>query len=73
MIAVFVEKGDIKMEFTLDAEQTAKAVKWMEKKARYSGAAGGQFSFIFTPTSFGVAAKVTDGEDELDLTDISKW
>lgn len=61
------------VEFQLTEEQYKKAQKWMKERTKYSGAVGGQFSFTFTPTSIGMIAKVTDGKDELDITDISNW
>lgn len=61
------------MQFKLTEEQTKKAKEWMAARAKYVGAAGRQFSFIFTPNSFGEIVKVTDGEETLDLTDTSTW
>jgi hypothetical protein len=60
-------------QFTLTEEQYEKAKVWMEERAKYSGAIGGQFSFVFTPTSLGIGVSVTDGKDSLNLTDYSKW
>lgn len=41
----------------------------------YTGAAGGQFTFMFTPTSIGVICKVRDAVtgEEVDLTDYDHW
>jgi hypothetical protein len=59
--------------FELSKEQHEKAQLWMKEREKYSGAIGGQFSFIFIPTSLGMIAKVTDGKETLDLTDYSDW
>jgi hypothetical protein len=61
------------MQFTLTDEQEKLANAWMDERTVYSGAIGGQFSFVFTPTGLGVAVSVTDGKERLNLTDYSKW
>lgn len=55
--------------FQISGEKYEEAKKWMRERAKYSGAIGGQFSFVFTPTSIGTFCKITDGEEYLDLTD----
>lgn len=61
------------IQFALTEEQYKQAVIWMKERRRYSGAIGGQFSYVFTPTSFGEIIKIVDGEDSLDLTDFDNW
>jgi hypothetical protein len=60
-------------QFTLTDEQQKKANAWMDERQKYSGAIGGQFSYVFTPTSIGMAVSITDGKDKLDLTDYDLW
>lgn len=61
------------MEFKLSDEQWEKAKEWMKEREKYSGAIGGQFSFVFTQTSLGLITVVKDQESELDLTDYDFW
>lgn len=61
------------MEFELSDRQWRLARKWMEENQKSSGAIGGQFSFVFTPTSLGMIVKVKDADSELDLTDYDLW
>jgi hypothetical protein len=61
------------MNFNLTKEQYEKASIWMKEREKYSGAIGGQFSFVFSPTSIGMVASVTDGNESLDLTDYDLW
>lgn len=58
------------MNFELTSEQWAKAKAWMAERSQYSGAIGGQFSFVFTPTSIGEIVSVVDSKskEELNLT-----
>ena len=42
-------------------------------KHAYSGAIGGAFSWIITPTSIGTAITAKFWGEELDLTDYDKW
>jgi len=64
--------------FTLTDQQFEKYVKWRDelenRDPKYFGAAGGGYSFIFTPTGLGeiVTVKRDDGE-ELDLTEWEHW
>lgn len=60
-------------KFYLSDQQTEKAKQWMKEREKYVGTIGGQFTFMITPTSFGVVVKITDGEDTLDLTDYELW
>lgn len=59
--------------FTLTDDQYDKARLWMDDREKYVGAIGGQFSFIFTPTSLGITVVVTDGEEKLDITNYEEW
>lgn len=63
------------MNFELSEEQTAKYEAWHKTLKRVDyGAAGGGYSFIFTPTGLGDIIKVRrDDGEELDLTEIEKW
>ena len=66
------------MTFKLDETQFEKYVAWQEKleeeNPKYYGAAGGGYSFIFTPTGLGDIVKVRrDDGEELDLTDMDNW
>ena len=56
-----------------DPDETMKFC-W-EEGFPYTGAIGGQFSFIFTPTSIGVAVQAKDAltGETLELTDYSDW
>lgn len=60
-------------QFTLTEEQYEQAVIWMDERKRYAGAIGGQFSFVFTPTSIGMVVSVQDDKETFDLTDCSVW
>ena len=61
--------------FNLDADQLAKLAEWQRQNEPdlYSGAAGGRYTYHFTPTSLGMVVKVTDElkKIEIDLTDWS--
>jgi hypothetical protein len=65
--------------FTLTAEQAERARAWqaameVEHPAN-SGAVGGRFQFVFTPTSIGDCCSVRDtvtGVD-LDISDFTDW
>lgn len=63
------------MKFEMDSDEIAEFKKWeaehnktcvFGKPAAYTGAIGGRFSFIFTPTSIGqlVVVKCACGEKE---------
>lgn len=67
------------MKFELTPAQVAKYHAWLKKKNKkngevYCGAAGGGYTFCFTPTGLGTleSVKCIDGT-ELDLTDIDSW
>lgn len=64
------------MKFELGAEQVKKFEEWrVTRPKKYSGAAGGRYTFSFTPTGLGESVTVTDyfGGDKLDLTDYDNW
>ena len=72
----FREKS--KMSFELYESQFKKYVEWHEKleetNPKYYGAAGGGYSFIFTPTGIGDIVRVRRDEgEELDLTEEDTW
>jgi hypothetical protein len=67
------------MDFSFSKEQNERYIIWYKKHRRKcpienSGAIGGKYSYIFTPTSLGVITivKCACGE-ELDLTDVGEW
>ena len=59
--------------FKLSDEQTEKAKQWMKEREKHVGAIGGQFTFSFTPTSLGNIVTVSDGKEELSLTNKDLW
>jgi hypothetical protein len=61
--------------FEITDEQTKKVEQWDQCKGKPSGAIGGRLSYIFTPTSLGVAVTVSCAicQQELDLTDYGRW
>jgi hypothetical protein len=63
------------MLFQLTDEQVEQTEKWKEEREKYVGAIGGQFGYIFIPTSLGHIMKIKcyATEEELDLTDYSDW
>ena len=65
--------SDEAFTFKLSDAQTKKAKEWMKEREEYVGAIGGQFSFIFKPTGLGDIVTLTDGEEELKLTDYDLW
>jgi hypothetical protein len=69
----------LKVSFTLTAEQAERARAWqaameVEHPAN-SGAVGGRFQFIFTPTGIGDCCSVHDSVTgvDLDITDFTDW
>jgi len=63
------------MKFELTEEQLKKVESWKKDKEKYTGAIGGQFQYIFTPTLIGEIVEVKDlttGE-ELNLTEYDKF
>lgn len=56
-------------------EQEAKAAEKQGKKEPYYGAIGGALTYMFTPTSLGLVAKVEHGytKETIDLTNYSEW
>ena len=65
--------SDKAFTFKLSDEQTEKAKQWMKEREKYVGAIGGQFTFTFTPTGLGNIVTITDGKEELRLTDSDLW
>ena len=65
--------SDKAFTFRLSDEQTEKAKQWMKERGKYVGAIGGQFTFSFTATSLGNIVTVSDGKEELKLTDSDLW
>lgn len=67
------------MEWYLAENQRTKFEEWKRNLdpplGTYSGASGGRFSYIVTPTSLGYCYSVRDNmsKDEVDLTDFSDW
>lgn len=60
--------------FALNAEQVAKANAWITEKLKdkaYTGAAGGRFTYEFTPTGIGTFITLRDfiTKDNIDLSD----
>lgn len=64
--------------FTLDDEEKAKLEAWIASRTpatpENSGAIGGTYTYMFTPTTLGTVVKVRDNRDgaEVDLTDY-RW
>lgn len=67
------------MKFFLDPKQQQQAQEWIDNqlktKPHPEGAAGGRFTFSFTPTNLGVTETITDQctKEVLDLTDYSGY
>lgn len=62
--------------FTLTDEQATKIQQWIAGHPRlYSGAVGGRYQYIFTPTSIGVCVEVRDQmtQESLNVTDYDSW
>ena len=61
--------------FTLTEEQLEKINEFIKNNRKPAGAIGGQFSYIFSPTSIGVVVKIRDdiGGKELDVTNYLDW
>jgi hypothetical protein len=61
------------MKFYIDPKQQEKYDKWMQSKDlnSYTGAIGGRFTYLMTPTSLGTIYKIRDNLDktELDVTE----
>ena len=62
--------------FQLNEKERAAANEFIKKQDKpYAGPTGGQFSYIFTPTTIGCVIKVVNhftGE-ECDVTDYENW
>lgn len=67
------------MIFKLTEDQALQAHNWimsqLHVKPADSGAAGGRFSFVFTPNGLGEGVEVVDQitGDKLNITDYSDW
>jgi len=66
------------VNFSLEEEQWGKVAEWRKEReipARYAGAIGGSYSYIFTPTSIGLVIQVRDKhtEEVLDVSDYRSW
>lgn len=67
------------MTFSLSDTQQRQADEWMQqqmtKENVYMGAAGGRFSFEFTPCGLGILVVVKDNglKEELNITDFEEW
>ena len=62
--------------FRLTEEQTTKLLDWMNAlPVAETGAVGGRFTYMFTPTGIGLVVKVEDGitKQQIDLTDYNDW
>jgi hypothetical protein len=62
--------------FSLTKEQSARVSEFIKaKRAEYTGAIGGQFTWSFTPTTLGCVCKVKDNisGEELDVSDYDMW
>lgn len=73
------EKQKIVLTFEITEKQHKKYLKWRKDKVKkggelYVGAAGGAYTFCFTPTGIGEIIEVTASDgDRLDLTDFDTW
>ena len=64
------------MNFIVDFKQMEKFREWKSHHEDvYSGATGGRYSWIFTPTSIGLCTEVQDNitKVKINLTDYSDW
>lgn len=65
--------------FELSQEQKKKLEEWKKNlkppEGSYSGAIGGRFTYLFTPTSLGVVIVVQDSmsKTEIDLSEYDMW
>jgi len=72
-----IKKGD-KM-FELTEEQRNRLTEWQNTlEKQYTGAIGGAYTYLFTPTALGLIIQVyylkaTKKEQRIDLTDYSSW
>lgn len=68
----------IKKKFELSGKELEEFYKWKESLPKlpdnYTGAAGGNYSFKFTPTGLGTIIEVSraDGHSK-DITDTDSW
>ena len=66
------------MHFELSTEQLQQLNAWLASRPEaLIGAAGGRYSYIFTPCAIGLIITVKDScfktDNELDLTDYENW
>lgn len=70
----FVEEDSM---FSLTLQQEEKLAEWCKSKdlSAYTGACGGRFTYLFTPTNLGIIVKIKDELDqtEVDVTDYDSW
>lgn len=67
-------------DFSLNDKESANATAWIEQHEKdhvvnYSGAIGGRWSYIFTPTSIGRMAKIRCNacNESKDITDLDDF
>lgn len=64
------------LSFHISQEQYHKFYEWQESlQTLYSGAAGGRFTWCFTPTGLGMVVEVKDvmTGKEINLTNYEEW
>ena len=62
--------------FSLTEKQKEKLSEWIRLLPdKIEGAIGGRYTFLFTPTSIGIAVSVRDNitQLEIDLTEYEDW
>jgi hypothetical protein len=64
--------------FSIDQEQSEKIGIWMKEqnaKFKESGANGGVYSYIFTPTSLGLVVEVRNNvtKESINVTNYGDW
>jgi hypothetical protein len=73
---LFNRKAYIIMRWLLNLMQSEKLLGWDKKcNGKPTGASGGRFTYLFTPTSLGLVIKVKCNlcGDEIDLTEYNEW
>ncbi len=63
------------MQFKIPDAKIEVIAEWCESRQKYAGASGGQFTYLFTPTSIGLVVEVRDniGGEVLNVTDYDQW